>query len=158
MKKLWEWYGASPLQLLGLLAAFAVAGFAALQLLPADPIGVAVWFAGAIVLHDLVLLPTYSLADRTAARLLPSRIWLNHLRVPFVLSGVLFLAFFPSILGLAPDLPSTLGREPQPILLHWLLITAVLFVGSAAILALRLRSPQRDHEVLEEESGARLDG
>lgn len=158
MRKLWQWYGASPVQLLGLLAAFAVAGYAALQLVPADPIGVALWFAGGVVLHDLVLLPIYSLANLSVAKVAPSRSWLNHVRVPFVLSALLFVVFFPSILGLPGALSSTLGREPQPILLHWLLITGALFGGSAVLLAVRLRSPLRDQQVLKEKGGTGLDG
>lgn len=145
-----EWYGANPLHLLGLLASFALAGYAALRLLSADFLGVAVWFAGGVVLHDLVLLPLYSLVDRAVARALPDRVWLAYVRVPLVLSGLMFLVFFPSILGLAGDLESTIGHAPAPFLLNWLLVSAALFAGSGVLLALRLRraSPPGEEQVL----------
>ena len=40
-------------------------GYAAAQLLPSRPLGVAVWFVGAVIGHDLLLMPLYSLADRS---------------------------------------------------------------------------------------------
>ena len=150
MTKLRDWYGANPLHLLGLLASFALAGYAALRLLPVDFLGVAVWFAGGVVLHDLVLLPLYSLVDRSVARVLPDRVRLNYIRVPLVLSGLMFLVFFPTILGLAGDLESTIGHAPAPFLLNWLLVSAVLFACSGALLVLRLRrmSPPGEEQVL----------
>ena len=65
ISRITHWYGASPLHLLALLASFALAGYAAAQLVPSRPAGVAVWFAGAVVGHDLVLMPLYSIADRS---------------------------------------------------------------------------------------------
>jgi hypothetical protein len=68
-----RWYGDSPLHLLALLASFALAGYAVLAVGTAGQWrGFAVWFAVAIVGHDLLLFPLYSLADRSARRLLPS--------------------------------------------------------------------------------------
>jgi hypothetical protein len=67
-----RWYGASPLHLLALLAALALGGYAAAAVVAAGPwLGFAVWFAVAIVGHDLLLFPLYSLADLSARRLLP---------------------------------------------------------------------------------------
>ena len=43
------------LQLLALLASFAVAGYAAIRLLAGNPIGIGAWFVGSAVVHDLVL-------------------------------------------------------------------------------------------------------
>ena len=65
MRRVTRWYGANPLHLLALLACFGLAGYAAAQLVPSRPAGVAVWFAGAVVGHDLVLMPLYSIADRS---------------------------------------------------------------------------------------------
>lgn len=167
MRRFSSWYGANPLHLLALLASFALAGYAALRLVPINPLKVAAWFVGGIVLHDLVLLPLYTLADRSAAAVLrhdplrlPGRTWLNHLRVPVVLSAMLFLAFFPLILKLPGSLRNVLGHEQPSFLLHWLLISAILFAGSAVILAVRIgrRSPVRGQQVLNEESGTGLDG
>ena len=65
MRRITRWYGANPLHLLTLLACFALAGYAAAQLVPSRPVGVAVWFIAAVIGHDLVLMPLYSIADRS---------------------------------------------------------------------------------------------
>src|ERR1700691_3462513 len=67
-----RWYGAHPLHLLALLAAFALAGYAVRAVIAAGQFrGFAIWFAVAIVGHDLLLFPLYSLADQSVQRLLP---------------------------------------------------------------------------------------
>jgi hypothetical protein len=69
-----RWYGAHPLHLLALLAAFALAGYAVRAVAAAGQWrGFALWFAVAIVGHDLLLFPLYSLADVSLRRLLPAR-------------------------------------------------------------------------------------
>ncbi len=69
-----RWYGAEPLHLLALLAAFALAGYAVRAVVAAGQWrGFALWFAVAIVGHDLLLFPLYSLADLSLRRLLPGR-------------------------------------------------------------------------------------
>ena len=131
-----ERYGARPLHLVGFAITFAVAGWAALQL--ADLRGaftILVWFAGAIVLHDLVLYPAYAVLDRAAQR---APVGINHLRVPALLSGLLFLVWFPLILERAPGLyRSVTGVEPPDYLARWLLITAGLFAASVLVALLR---------------------
>ncbi|MFD2078248.1 hypothetical protein SAMN05421678_13032 [Actinopolymorpha cephalotaxi] len=146
----WRWYGAGPLHLLVLVASFALAGYAAIRFVPANPVGVAAWFVGAVVCHDLVLLPLYSLLDLGAAAVLrrrpaalPSRSSVNYLRVPAVLSGLLFLVFAPLILRLPPGFEYITGRPVTPYLSHWLLVTAALFAGSAVLLAWRARPRSR---------------
>ncbi len=68
------WYGANPLHLLALLAAFALAGYAVRAVIATGQFrGFAIWFAVAIVGHDLLLFPLYSLADLSVQRLLPGR-------------------------------------------------------------------------------------
>lgn len=137
------WYGANPLHLLTLVACFALAAYAALKFVPSNPIGVAVWFGAAIVLHDLMLVPLYSLADRSVAAIvrrrplrLPGRIWLAHVRVPVIGSALLFLVFFPMILGLPSNIEKIRGESS--LLDSWLLLTGLLFAGSAVVLAIRL--------------------
>ncbi|MET9677813.1 hypothetical protein ABZY68_32690 [Streptomyces sp. NPDC006482] len=60
-------YGASPLHLLLVLASFALAAYAGVRLLTGDTLGVTLWFVGAVLLHDLVLLPCYAVTDRAAS-------------------------------------------------------------------------------------------
>jgi hypothetical protein len=60
-------YGASPLHLLGHIAAFTICAYALAQIVSGGAaVNFAVWFAGAALLHDLVFLPLYSLLDRVA--------------------------------------------------------------------------------------------
>jgi len=67
-----RWYGASPLHLLALVTAFALAGYAVRAVVAAGQWrGFAEWFIVAIVAHDLLLFPLYSLADLPLRRLLP---------------------------------------------------------------------------------------
>lgn len=146
-----EVYGANPLQLLSLLACFALAGYALLQFVtdPSLPL-IAIWFLAAVIAHDLVLFPLYALADRsTAAALSAIRPRhrsgsvvppLNYLRLPTLAAGLLFLVFFPGIVqqGSATYLAAT-GQTQAPFLTRWLLITAVLFGGSALVYAWRQR-------------------
>jgi hypothetical protein len=75
-----RWYGANPLHLLALLAAFALAGYAVHAVLAAGQwTGFAAWFAVAIIGHDLLLFPLYSLADLSLRHLLPGG---SHGRLP----------------------------------------------------------------------------
>jgi hypothetical protein len=77
-----RWYGANPLHLLTLLAAFALAGYAVHAVMAAGEwIGFAEWFAVAIIGHDLLLFPLYSLADLSLRHLLPGG---SHGRLPEV--------------------------------------------------------------------------
>ena len=140
-------YGAGPLHLLGHLALFCVAGFAIDQILGGGgAIQWIVWFVAAAVLHDAVLLPLYSTADRvlaithhTAARDRTAPAWINHVRVPVVVAGVLVLVYFPLIFGLSS---ATYRRDTGHALAgytrNWLLITAGVFLASALVYAVRV--------------------
>ena len=156
-----HWYGANPLHLLALLAAFALAGYAVRAVIAAGQFrGFAIWFAVAIIGHDLLLFPLYSLADLSVQRLLPR--WagrrrssrevgtapgevpgppaINYVRIPVAFSLLLLLAFFPLILGLSePEYHRASGLTTQPYLWRWLAVTGVLFAASAVIYALRCR-------------------
>ena len=141
-----RWYGANPLHLLTLVASFALAGYAATRLLVDDPWGVALWFIGAAVVHDLVLFPLYAIADRSVQGIVrrrplptPFRPWVNYLRAPALLSGLLFLVWSPLILRLPDDYESITALPISPYLGHWLLVTGTLFAISAIALAVQLR-------------------
>jgi hypothetical protein len=133
----------SPFRLLLLTCSFALAGYAGVRLLADDWSGVALWVVGAALLHDLVLLPLYTAADRAVASGLGAvgrRRLTMYARVPAALSGLLLLVWFPLIGGMADRRyrPAT-GLSADGFLARWLLITAVLFGTSALLLVLRLR-------------------
>lgn len=160
-----RWYGDSPLHLLALLASFALAGYAVLAVVTAGQWrGFAVWFAVAIVGHDLLLFPLYSLADLSARRLLPR--WaggtrgtggtgaatagrmappvVNYLRVPAAFSLLIVIVWFPLILGLsAGTYRRASGLSTGPYLSRWLAVTGAMFAGSAVCYALALRRAGR---------------
>ncbi|MFF9431359.1 hypothetical protein [Streptomyces sp. NPDC014746] len=147
-------YGASPLHLLLVLASFALTVYAGIRLLRGDTVGVAIWFVGAALLHDLVLLPLYSVTDRAAQRLWRAgateggtpRPSVNYFRVPAFVAAVLFLVWWPLILQQGGHYTAATGLSADVFLPRWLLITAGLFLASALLLVvrtwLRLR-PQR---------------
>ncbi|WP_377273352.1 hypothetical protein [Peterkaempfera sp. SMS 1(5)a] len=159
MARLPRWYGAGPLHLLVLIASFALTGYAAVRLFAARPLEVAVWLVGAAVVHDLVLLPLYSLADLSAlsvmrhrAQPVPTAPWINHLRVPAFLSGVLLLVWFPLILDLSAPYEGATGLPENVYLGRWLAITGVLFAASALLFAVRLRRVRRAARSEEQQS------
>ena len=92
-------YGASPLHLLAHLAVLALAAWALLQALDLGGAErIVLWLVGAVVLHDLVLWPSYSALDRVARRGRPVG-WANYVRLPLGLSALLLLVFFPVMCG-----------------------------------------------------------
>ncbi len=141
-------YGEGPLHLILLAASFCLAGYAGVRLLDGDTVGVLLWFAGAAVLHDLVLLPVYAGADRALrAALGPRTALVNFVRVPAFLSGLLLLIWFPLIARRTERrYEAAAGTTPDVYFGNWLLITGVLFALSALWLlvrALRSRTGRR---------------
>ena len=134
-------YGASPLHLLAHLAALALAAWAlleALQLGGAQRI--VLWLVGAVVLHDLVLWPAYTTLDRLARRARPVG-WANYVRVPVGISGLLLLVFFPVMCGKGEASYSRVsGQAWEGYTARWLLVSAALFAGSAALYLVRSRA------------------
>ncbi|MFE7764984.1 hypothetical protein [Streptomyces sp. NPDC057438] len=147
MGKFWPPLG-SPFQLLLLACSFALAGYAGVRLLADDWFQVALWFVGAAVVHDLVLLPLYATADRAlvrAAGAAGQRERAAYVRVPAVLSGLLLLVWFPLISGRVADrYESATALSASGFLGRWLLITALLFGGSALLLVVRLRRATKE--------------
>ncbi|WP_030060406.1 hypothetical protein [Streptomyces novaecaesareae] len=144
--RLARWYGAGPMHLLVLLASLALTGYAVQRLVAQRPLAVALWFVGAALAHDLILLPLYSLADLSARSVLrhrhqrtPAVPWITYLRVPALLSGLLLLVWFPLVLDLSEPYPAATGLSEGVYLGRWLAITGVLFGASAVALALELR-------------------
>jgi hypothetical protein len=143
-------YRGSPLHLLAHLLLFAAVAWVLVRVLPARGAPrVLLWFAAALVLHDLVLLPLYSLLDRVAAaaarraqaRAVPL---VNHIRVPAALGGLLLLVYFPLIAGKSDaNLRRASGIEPTGYLERWLLLVAALFALSAVAYAVRVHRRRR---------------
>ncbi|WUW91607.1 hypothetical protein OG595_39945 [Streptomyces sp. NBC_01451] len=134
-------YVGSPFQLLLLACSFTLAGYAGVRLFADDWFSVALWFVGAALVHDLVLVPLYAGADRIVTRalgMLGCREWTVFVRVPAAFSGLLLLIWFPLISGQVADrYRSATTLSGDGFLSRWLLITAVLFGGSAVALVLR---------------------
>jgi hypothetical protein len=141
-------YGAGPVNLLVLLLCFAIAGAAVVGWFqrPRDVDTVLEWFVAAILLHDLVFLPLYTVLDRiafgwvrrlgeserprTVVGLVGST---PYLRVPAMLSGLLLLVFFPVILGLGSQTElSASGIAESGYLARWLIASGVMFALSGA--------------------------
>ncbi len=137
-------YGGSALHLLAHGLGFALAAYALAQVFRAGgAVSFAVWLLGAALLHDLLLLPAYSLADRLLSRAarrvarLPGAV--NYVRVPALLSGLLLLIHFPMILGLSEHryflasgrhLGGTYAR-------NWAFVSVALFAGAAVLYGIR---------------------
>jgi len=132
-------YGAHPLHLLAHAVLMPLAAFAVLQLAgvrAASNIGL--WFAGAVLLHDFLLLPAAAGADCAIRAAVPGAI--NHVRVPAALSALLLLVFFPLICGRSDrTFQGVSGVAPHGYAERWLLVTAGLFAVSAAAYLLRRR-------------------
>ncbi|MEV4118576.1 hypothetical protein [Micromonospora sp. NPDC049645] len=150
-------YGSSPQHLIAMIACFTLAGWVALRIAEEATAGrMLLWFVGAAVAHDLVLFPIYASADRvlrgalgrashadsqssTAHHPVPRRVGqapsrpspLNHVRVPALAAGLLFLVYLPGILrqGRETYLAAT-GQNQHPYLARWLALTATLFLVS----------------------------
>lgn len=147
-------YGSHPLHLLIMIAGFALIG-AVIATLGLQSLwnptswwqSIAVWFVAAIILHDLVLFPLYTLADRVLSGVVRSRPKtdrqpmpvLNYIRVPAVGAALALLVFLPGIIEQgAPTYLAATGQTQEPFLGRWLLLTAALFAASAAAYAIRL--------------------
>ncbi len=87
-QRLRAFYGARLLHLVGLVAVLGVSAYAIVQVAGRpDFRAMAVWFLGAVILHDLVFLPAYSAINGLIASAGPVRrrrtgalVVLNHLR------------------------------------------------------------------------------
>lgn len=155
-------YGSHPLHLLTLIAGFALFFAVIMTVTPAalwNPKpwwqSIAVWFAAAVVLHDLVLFPVYSLVDRvlvvaqrirTGAHPKPVPV-INFIRVPALGAGLTLLVFLPGIIEQGgPTYTAATGQTQEPFLIRWLWLAAAMFVLSAVLYAIRLAGVHRKRE------------
>lgn len=144
-------YGSNPLHLVAHLGAFIVAGWAINQIVGGGSvINWIAWFLGAALLHDLVLLPSYSALDQTlrratgGARASDRPPPINYIRVPAVVAGILLLVYFPLILGYsARNYRHDTGHSLAGYTRNWLLICAGVFLVSAVLYAVRTARQRR---------------
>ena len=137
-------YGASSLHLAGTLASFAVAGYAAWQLLGSRPVAVLVWLVGAALVHDLVLAPLYLTLDRAGRGWGARPWWWGHVRFPAALALLLLLVWAPQITRRGEGTyRAATGLDQSGYLGHWLAVTVGLFVLSAVVLLVRLVQRRR---------------
>ncbi|MET7708360.1 hypothetical protein [Micromonospora sp. NPDC005413] len=141
-------YGADLRHALFMILCLGVAGWVVLRLAGEATSGrMLLWFVGAVVSHDLILFPCYAIVDRALRRAVRGRgrevgparsSLLNHVRIPALAAGVLFLVFLPGILGLSEDTyRAATGQDRFPYLARWLAISGGLFLISATVWVIR---------------------
>jgi hypothetical protein len=133
-------YGASRWHLAGHLAYLALAAYVLAALLdrPAAA-NIVAWLIAAVVLHDLVALPLYTLLDRLLWRAAPRRV-AAALRTAAVLAGLTFLVFLPPILGRNDrTFARVAGQPPSGYAARWIAVAAGVTLLSLAAAAIRGR-------------------
>jgi hypothetical protein len=140
-------YGEHLLHLIVLLGALALAAYT-VSVLGLDQLlnpvvwwqSIAVWFAVAVIGHDLVLFPLYALAERflpkghrRAKPVNPRRVPLvNYIRMPTMAAALTFALFYPGIIQQgAFTYTAATGLTQEPFLDRWLLLVAGFYLTSA---------------------------
>jgi hypothetical protein len=144
-------YGDHLLHLLVLLGALALAAYT-ISVLGIDALfnpqvwwqSIAVWFAVAVIGHDLILFPLYALAERLLprrrrdarqTRVVPV---VNYLRMPTMATALTFVLFLPGIISQgAFSYHAATGLTQEPFLGRWLLLVAGFYLTSAVCYAAR---------------------
>ena len=145
MRLLRRHYGASPVHLLAHAVLLPLAAWAILKVVDVRAAGnVAAWFAGALVLHDALVLPAYSALDRVAARVRVLGVSaVNFVRVPAGLTLLTLAVYWPQVMGRNDgDFTYVSGVDAQGELERWLLLVAGLWLASALLLAVQVRRRQ----------------
>ena len=125
------------MRLLAYLALLPLCAWALLEMIDGRAAQrIAVWLVACVVVHDLVVFPLYSGADRALRRIAGGAI--NHVRIPAGLSVLLLVVFWGTISGSGERAYSAAsGQELDGYAARWLLVSAALFAGSAVIYLLR---------------------
>jgi hypothetical protein len=140
-------YGDRLLHLIVLVGALALAAYT-VSVLGLDQLfnpgvwwqSIAVWFAVAVIGHDLILFPLYALAERLlpkgrrdAKPANPDRVPLtNYLRMPTLATGLTFALFLPGIIQQgAFSYHAATGLTQAPFFDRWLLLVAGFYLASA---------------------------
>jgi hypothetical protein len=124
-------------RLLAYLTLLPLCAWALLEMLGASAAQrIAIWLIACVVVHDLVLFPLYSGADRGLRRLVGGAI--NYVRIPAALSVLMLVVFWSTITGAGERAyRATSGQTFDGHAGRWLLVTAALFGGSALLYLLR---------------------
>jgi hypothetical protein len=132
-------YGASPVHVLAHLALLPLIAWALLTVLDFRAASnVVLWLVGAVILHDLALLPAYSALDRAARAATKTAV--NYVRVPAGLSLLALLVFWGTIAGKGEGAYRRVsGLEYEGYVGRWLLVTGLLFAASGALYLIRRR-------------------
>ncbi|MCE3551793.1 hypothetical protein LWC33_10035 [Pseudonocardia sp. RS11V-5] len=133
------------LRAVGVLACLALGAYAA-TILVRDPTlhpsipWMLVWFAGALLLHDLVLFTLYAAVDRALVRLPAVPVPLvNHVRVPLLGAGLTLLVFLPGIIRQGgPVHLGASGLDQAPYLARWLWLVLAMAGASALVWVVRV--------------------
>jgi hypothetical protein len=129
------WYGSRWPHLALMIGCLAITWYAGARLLRPDAGAVVKWFLGAAIAHDLLLLPAYAGFDwalrQLSARLPGPTPWINYARVPFFLSGLLILIWYPLIARRSPIFEATTGLPIDTFFARWLFLSLALCALSA---------------------------
>jgi hypothetical protein len=125
------------MRLLAYLTALPLCAWALLEMIDGRAAQrIAVWLVACVVVHDLVVFPLYSGADRGLRRIAGGAV--NYVRVPAALSVLMLVVFWGTISGAGERAYTAVsGRQFDGYATRWLLVTAALFAGSAAVYLLR---------------------
>lgn len=127
-----------------MLGAFALAGYV-ISLLQGNPslARMLVWFAGAVVGHDLVAFPLYAATDRLSVVVFHAA-RVNYLRAPAAASALLFVVYLPGIIRQGGDTyAAATGQTQEPFLGRWIALTAIGFALSGLVYVVRLALARR---------------
>ena len=125
------------MRLLAYLTLLPLCGWALLEMLDGRAAErIAIWLVACVVVHDLVLFPLYSGADRGLRRLAGGAI--NYVRVPAALSVLMLVVFWGTISGAGERAyQATSGQTFDGHAGRWLLVSAALFAGSGLLYLLK---------------------
>jgi hypothetical protein len=164
-----QMYGDKILHFIVLVAALALAGYTVSVLGVKNLFNptvwwqsIAVWFAVAVIGHDLLLFPLYALAERLLptqrhplpeggqqARRNPRRVpVVNYIRMPTMATVLTLLLFYPGIMRQgAYTYTAATGLTQEPFRDRWLLLVAGFYLTSAGcyvakMLFLHWKSPR----------------
>ena len=128
------------LALLGYLALLPLCAWALIELLDSrSGQRIAIWLVACVIVHDLVVMPLYSGADRGLRRVAGDAI--NYVRIPAALSLLMLVVFWGTIAEAGERAyRATSGQTWEGHATRWLLVSAALFAGSAVLYLLRRRS------------------